>query len=588
MGRATPRAALRPVSARRGRCAGPAPPLAAGRRWPPHCSHAPSWSPPRWLAGSASAPGDAPTVGRCRRSSEGPGSARGPRWPRTRCRWPPRRSGGLEIGDGTAMVVRTLAPSGTETTVACSGNIATSGYGGDGGPATDASCDGPYGLVVDRAGDLFLADNQNNRIRVVAATSGTRFGPPVTAGSDRHRGRRRHMGLHRRRRAGAGAPNWPIRPASPWTAPATSSSATRATPSSGWWRPPPAPSTGSPMTAGDIYTVAGDGTAGIAGQRRPRRSGAELDQPDGLAVDSHGNLVIADLGNNQVRVVAAADGTFYGRPMTAGDIYTVAGDGTAGFAGDGGPAAGAELDMPGRRRRRRPGRPGRRRLREQPGAAGGCAVGHRLRAAGEGRGHLHAWPERARRSSAGDGGPAGTRLPRPPRGRGGRGRTATSSWPTRATTGSGSIAAAHRGRLRPVAWRPGTIRHGGRHRRLGGYSGDGGPAAGAVFNLPTGVARERGPATWPWPTRTTTGSGSSRPVRDVLRSDHGRRRHLHGGRRRDRRDRAARDGPGRTRGDRRPLGGGVRRGGQPAHRRVRRQPGPGGGRHDAARSTDGR
>ena len=52
------------------------------------------------------------------------------------------------------------------------------------------------------------------------------------------------------------------------------------------------------------------------------------------------------MGNNRVRVVAAATGTFYGVPMTAGNIYTVAGNGTPGFSGDGGPAASAELDQP--------------------------------------------------------------------------------------------------------------------------------------------------------------------------------------------------------------------------------------------------
>ena len=59
-----------------------------------------------------------------------------------------------------------------------------------------------------------------------------------------------------------------------------------------------------------------------------------------------GNLVIADTFNQRVRVVAASTGTFYGRAMTAGDIYTVAGDGTEGFSGDGGPATSAELYAP--------------------------------------------------------------------------------------------------------------------------------------------------------------------------------------------------------------------------------------------------
>jgi hypothetical protein len=48
-----------------------------------------------------------------------------------------------------------------------------------------------------------------------------------------------------------------------------------------------------------------------------------------------------------VRVVAAKTGTFYGQAMKAGDIYTVAGNGTEGYSGDGGPATSAELDWPG-------------------------------------------------------------------------------------------------------------------------------------------------------------------------------------------------------------------------------------------------
>ena len=63
-------------------------------------------------------------------------------------------------------------------------------------------------------------------------------------------------------------------------------------------------------------------------------------------MDGAGNLVIADNTNDRVRVVAASTGTFYGQAMTAGDIYTVAGNGTGGFSGDGGPAVSAELNHP--------------------------------------------------------------------------------------------------------------------------------------------------------------------------------------------------------------------------------------------------
>ncbi len=111
---------------------------------------------------------------------------------------------------------------------------------------------------------------------------------------------------------------------------------------------------GQAMTKGDIYLVAGNGTPGFAGDGGPATS-AEFHNPDSVAVDAAGNIAVADtvsgsvpadMGNNRVRVVAEATGTFYGQAMTKGDIYTVAGNGTQGYSGDGGPATGAELDQP--------------------------------------------------------------------------------------------------------------------------------------------------------------------------------------------------------------------------------------------------
>src|SRR5262249_37266809 len=85
---------------------------------------------------------------------------------------------------------------------------------------------------------------------------------------------------------------------------------------------------------------------------------AELNACDGVAVDHAGNLVIGDTLNNRVRVVAASTGTFYGQHMKAGDIYTIAGEGPPGFAGDGGPATKAWL-CPAAGVWRRPGGRGR-------------------------------------------------------------------------------------------------------------------------------------------------------------------------------------------------------------------------------------
>ena len=93
---------------------------------------------------------------------------------------------------------------------------------------------------------------------------------------------------------------------------------------------------------GQISTVAGDGTAGYRGDDGPATR-AELSSPTGLALDALGNLYIADSGNNVIR-----------RVSTDGVITTVAGNvaadqasgGLGGFSGDGGPATAARLNSP--------------------------------------------------------------------------------------------------------------------------------------------------------------------------------------------------------------------------------------------------
>ena len=76
-----------------------------------------------------------------------------------------------------------------------------------------------------------------------------------------------------------------------------------------------------------------------------------------MALDSSGDLYIADTANNRVQEVAAATGTQWGQSMTANDIYTVAGSssGTSGYTGDGGAATSALLNGPSRRGSRRAG-----------------------------------------------------------------------------------------------------------------------------------------------------------------------------------------------------------------------------------------
>src|SRR5262249_50275793 len=101
---------------------------------------------------------------------------------------------------------------------------------------------------------------------------------------------------------------------------------------------------GQAMTAGDIYTVAGTGMYGYSGDGGPATH-AELFPPEGVIVDRSGNLVFAAGGRRRGRVVAEATGRFYGQAMITGDIYTVAGDKTAGYNGDG-PATRTDLAQP--------------------------------------------------------------------------------------------------------------------------------------------------------------------------------------------------------------------------------------------------
>src|SRR5258708_33326522 len=100
------------------------------------------------------------------------------------------------------------------------------------------------------------------------------------------------------------------------------------------------------MAAGDIYTIAGNGTQGFNGDGVTATS-AEIYDPDALGVDGTGNLYISDWGNNRIREVPVTTGSQRAQSMTRYDIYTIAGNGTAGLAGDGGPATSASLNGPG-------------------------------------------------------------------------------------------------------------------------------------------------------------------------------------------------------------------------------------------------
>lgn len=169
-------------------------------------------------------------------------------------------AGNLYIGDTTNARIRRISPAGIITTVAGNG---TAGFSGDGGPAVKAQLLNPVGVAVDGAGNLYIVDAGNHRIRKVSS------GGIITT------------------IAGNGA---------------FSSS------------PPNAPA------------VLGDGIPATS---------SSMSTPKGIALDTVGNLYFADTSNQRIRKVS-----------TDGIITTVAGNGSTGYAGDGGQANQAVLNVP--------------------------------------------------------------------------------------------------------------------------------------------------------------------------------------------------------------------------------------------------
>src|SRR5438093_1444496 len=211
--------------------------------------------------------------------------------------------GNLYLADASYRV-RKVNGDGIITTIACNG---TSGFTGDGGPATAASC-APYRVARDSAGNLYVADGSSRRIRKVSAAG--IITTVAGRGNDQFSG------------DGGPAPLAElIQPLDVAVDPA--GNVYIADEGSNRIR--------KVNTAGTISTIAGNGKDGFNGDGGPATS-ASLNAPRGIAVDAAGNVYIVDAGNLRIRKV-----------NPAGVISTVAGGGTPGFSGDGGPASSAQL-----------------------------------------------------------------------------------------------------------------------------------------------------------------------------------------------------------------------------------------------------
>lgn len=219
-------------------------------------------------------------------------------------------AGNIYIADtGNSRIREVNASTGIITTVAGTGSAT---YGGDGGAATSADLNLPYGVAVDGARDIYIADSYNNRVREVNAATGV-----ITTV------------------AGNGVSNFNGDNGSATSA-ELNVPASVALDSSGNMYIADAFNNRirEVNTSGVITTVAGDGVASYNGDNIPAVS-AELYTPAGVAVDAAGNIYIADTYNNRIREV-----------NVSGAITTVAGNGTGNFGGDNGPATGAELATP--------------------------------------------------------------------------------------------------------------------------------------------------------------------------------------------------------------------------------------------------
>jgi uncharacterized protein (TIGR03437 family) len=224
--------------------------------------------------------------------------------------------GTVYIADTGNARIRRVGTNGIITTYAGRGGV---GFSGDNGPAINASLWNPGDLAIDAGGNLLFTDSTNYRIRKVAKSTGI---ITTIAGTGN---------------PGSSGDNGPplaadIDPAA--LAIGLDGSIYFADRSS-YAGPPLAPKVRKISANGTtVATVAGSGVRGYAGDSGPALA-AQFQSIDGIALDSVGNLYIAEVDGSRIRKVS-----------TSGIITTYAGTGSLGFSGDGGDAVNARLNWP--------------------------------------------------------------------------------------------------------------------------------------------------------------------------------------------------------------------------------------------------
>jgi hypothetical protein len=188
--------------------------------------------------------------------------------------------GDLYIAVASRQVVLVIRPTGRQVPVIVAGT-GRAGFSGNGRLATMSELDQPTGVALDQAGDLFIADTSNCLVREIPADDTTAYGQA--------------------------------------------------------------------MSAHHLYSVVGTGVCGSSGRPGPMGL-AQLWNPVAIAVDSAGDLVIADNGDQSVLEAAVRDGSYFGTPINGGDVAVIVGSGNGNgpYLNDGLSATGvgAELNDP--------------------------------------------------------------------------------------------------------------------------------------------------------------------------------------------------------------------------------------------------
>jgi len=214
-------------------------------------------------------------------------------------------AGNLYIADTGNNVIRKVTPDGTITTVAGTGQA---GLAGDGGRATSAQLNYPTRLALNPTGDLYITDTYNARVRKLSAGIITTVAGGAFDFSD----------------------------AIPATQAGIIPLAVSVDPAGNLYLLDLiAKGVRKVDLSGKIVTVAGSGASGFSGDGGPALQARFNLVSPGLAIDSAGNILVADDQNRRVRKITAD-----------GNIQTAAGNGLYRFSGDGGPATSATLYLP--------------------------------------------------------------------------------------------------------------------------------------------------------------------------------------------------------------------------------------------------